>query len=344
MNKVMNIVYHSSDLFAPVLGVSLASVFDNNIRMDEIHVYIFETQISDNNKSKLNQLAKEYDRTLHFIPMPNINETLELGLKDVGKAGWFFNSYMKLFLDELLPNDVERVLYLDSDVLVTSDLTELWNLDMHGYCAAAVIDCLGEAYYKVLGLSKEAKYCNSGIILEDLVNWKKKKIGERVNEYCNKNGGYVFFMEQTAFNAALQGEILILHPKYNVYSMMQILSYEELIKLRKLERFYSEQEILEAINNPVMIHLTNSFMLTNRAWHENSNHPERELYRKYKSLTPWKDSPDFKDSRNIKSKIVQVVVDTIPRKIVIWVASYLYNHWRVNKIDELIKEAQGSVN
>ncbi|MBR4085137.1 MAG: glycosyltransferase family 8 protein [Lachnospiraceae bacterium] len=344
MNKIMNVVYHSSDLFSPVLGVSLASVFENNTSMEEINVYIFDTAISDINKNKLYELAAKYSRSLHFIQMPDINKTQRLGLKDVGKAGWFFNSYMKLFLDELLPENVERVLYLDSDVLVTSDLTELWNMDMNGGCAAGVIDCLGEAYYKVLGLNDGAMYCNSGIILVDLINWKKQRIGQRVREYCAENGGYVFFMEQTAFNAALQEEIIILHPKYNVYSMMQILSYDELVKLRKLERYYTKEDIQEAVKKPVMIHLTNSFLLTNRAWHENSNHPEKELYEKYKEKTPWKEEPGFKDTRNVKDKIIQVIVDVLPRPIVLSVASVLYNYIRVRKIEKLIKEAKKSAN
>lgn len=37
MNKILNVVYHSSDLFVPVLATSLASLFENNKSFDEIH-------------------------------------------------------------------------------------------------------------------------------------------------------------------------------------------------------------------------------------------------------------------------------------------------------------------
>lgn len=43
----MNVTYHSSDLFAPVLATSMASLFENNKSFDEIHVYIFENPLSD---------------------------------------------------------------------------------------------------------------------------------------------------------------------------------------------------------------------------------------------------------------------------------------------------------
>lgn len=339
MNKRLNVAYHSSDLFAPVLGTSMASLFENNKSFDEIHVYIFENPLSDENKKKILDLADSYNRNVYFIPMPDVNKEQNLGLKDV-RAGWFFNSYMKLYLDELLPTDVERVLYLDSDILITDDLTELWTVDMQGYCAAGVIDCLGEKYYQVLGLNDASRYCNSGMILEDLKLWKEKRIGDRVREYCKANGGYVFFMEQTAFNAALQGEILILHPKYNMYSMMEILTYDEIMKLRSVKRFYTKEEIDEAVKKPAIVHLTNSFLLVNRAWYENTNHPKAELYQYYKALTPWKNEKDFPDKRNTKQKIVQFFVDHLPRQLVLSVAGNLYNNWRVKKIANTIADAQ----
>lgn len=339
MNNKLNVVYHSSDLFASVLGTSMLSLLENNKSFDEIHIYIFENPLSSENKDKLSEIAKEYGRKLHFIEMPDVNELENLGLKDV-RAGWFFNSYMKLYLDELLPADVKRVLYLDSDILVVGDLTEFWNMDLQGHCAAGVIDCLGEKYYDVLGLSNNARYCNSGMILEDLVAWKKAKIGDRVRDYCKKNGGYVFFMEQTAFNAALDGEILIIDPKYNVYSMMLFLSYNEMMDLRKVKRFYKPNEIQKAVENPAIIHLTNSFMLSNRAWYENSNHPCHELYNEYKSMTPWKSDHGFEDKRTFKQKTIQFFVDNLPRKIVIIIAEKLYNGWRVEKIRKTIRNAQ----
>ena len=120
MYKILNIVYHSSDLFAPVLGSSMASVFENNKSMEEIHIYVFENPLSDENKAKLISLSEKYSRNVHFIKMPDVNADQKLGLKAV-KDGWFFNSYMKLFLDDYLPSTLERVLYLDSDVLVVDD-------------------------------------------------------------------------------------------------------------------------------------------------------------------------------------------------------------------------------
>ena len=56
----MNVTYHSSDLFAPVLATSMASLFENNKSFDEIHVYIFENPLSDEEcEERYNQMVND---------------------------------------------------------------------------------------------------------------------------------------------------------------------------------------------------------------------------------------------------------------------------------------------
>lgn len=335
----MNIVYHASDSFAKVTGTSIVSIFENNKDADDITIYIIEKKFTDVNKKKMKELADKYARKIEFIPMPDINEIEDLRLKKI-KEKWIFDSYCRLFLDKLLPESVDKVLYLDGDVLNTSSLKELWEMDLEGSCAAAVIDCLGEKYYQLLGLSKEARYCNSGVILFDLAQWRKQEMDEKVRKYVHDNHGYVFFMEQTVFNAVMQGKIKILHPKYNTYSMMQILSYEDLMRLRKVERYYSEKEIEEAIEHPVLVHMTSSFLVVNRPWCELTNHPMQNEYKKYADLTPW-DEPLSEDCRDGMKKFTDTVVQCAPKSLVISFASFLYNTIRVKQIGAEIKRYRG---
>ena len=331
----MNIVYHASDSFAKVTGASIASIFENNKEADDITIYIIEKKFTDENKKKMQELADRYARRIVFIPMPDINQTEDLRLKKI-KEKWIFDSYCRLFLDKLLPESVDRVLYLDGDVINTGSLEKLWNLDLEATCAAAVIDCIGEKYYQLLGLSKEARYCNSGVILFDLVQWHKQKMDEKVRSYVHDNHGYVFFMEQTVFNAIAQGKIKILHPKYNTYSMLQTLSYEDLMKLRNVERYYSKRDVEEAIERPVLVHMTTSFWVVNRPWCEVTNHPMKEEYKKYADLTPW-DSSLSEDSRGKLKKFTDFVVQHAPKSVVIYLASFLYNTIRVKQIRSEIK-------
>ena len=335
----MNIAYHASDSFAKVTGTSIVSIFENNKDADDITIYIIEKKFTDDNKKKMKELADKYDRKIILIPMPDINETEDLQLKKV-KEKWIFDSYCRLFLDKLLPESVDRVLYLDGDVLNTGSLKQLWNMDLEGSCAAAVIDCLGEKYYQLLGLSKEARYCNSGVILFDLAKWRKQEMDEKVRRYVHDNHGYVFFMEQTVFNAVMQGKIKILHPKYNTYSMMQNLSYEDLLKLRKVERYYSKKETREALERPVLVHMTSSFWVVNRPWCKVTNNSMKDEYKKYADLTPW-DEPLSEDYRGRMKKFTDYVVQHAPKPMVISFASFLYNTIRIKKIRAEIKKYRG---
>ena len=333
----MNIAYHSSDSYSPVLGTSIVSLLVNNTNVDEINIYVIEDHISELNKNRLKDMVAQYNRNIFFIPMPDMNKTQNLGLKEV-RSDWIFNSYCRLYLDQILPGGIERVLYLDSDVLVLGDLSELWNIDMQGKCVAGVCDALSNEYYEMLGMSKTAHYCNSGMQLQDLKVWKGQKVGDRVRDYVHKSGGYIFFMEQTVFNVVLQDNILVLPPKFNTYTLLQSLSYKELMKLRNPRDFYKVEEIEEAIKKPQIVHLTSTFLITNRAWFDVTNHPMKETYIRFKEMTPWKDEPLFRDTRNWSKKFIQFFVDYLPRPVVLGIAGYIYNGPRIKNIKRLMAE------
>ena len=187
----MNVAYHSSNSYCPVLGTSIVSLLENNKSFDSIRIFVIEEKISEQNKDKLKAMVDSYGREIVFIPMPDVNKTQNLGLKAV-RSDWIFNSYCRLFLDQILPEDVDRVLYLDSDVLILGDLQELWNIDLEGKCVAGVTDCLSEKYYEMLDMSRTSHYCNSGVQLQDLRQWKEQKVGDKVRDYVHKSGGYIF--------------------------------------------------------------------------------------------------------------------------------------------------------
>lgn len=67
-------------------------------------------------------------------------------------------------------------------------------------------------------------------------------------------------MEQSVVNILLQNRIMIVHPKYNTYTLMVSFTHDNLRKLRRCVRYYTDRDIDEAVNNPILIHLTNGFL------------------------------------------------------------------------------------
>ncbi len=342
----MNVAYHLTDNYAKISGTSIVSLFENNKEVDEINVYLIENGFTQKTKDKFSELAERYGRKVFFIPLPDLNgEGYDLGLVSIKKK-WMFDSYSRLFLDSLLPDDVERVIYLDGDVLVLDSLKKLWEMDLNGKSCAACMDCVSEPYYDIFGIDKNNRYCNSGLILMDLKAWREKGIGEKVKLHVHNNNGYVFFMEQTVFNAVLQNEILYLPFKYNVSSLVQVLSYDDLMKLRKPLHFYESNEVEEAKEKPIVVHMTGFFYIINRAWNEVTNHPDKERFIEYCNKFDWGVDVLDEDRRDWKTRCKDAIVHGLPKGLIISVVSFLYNDWRpqnIAKISNKIKNQKEKV-
>lgn len=327
----MNVVYHSSDSFASVLSVSIASIMENNKGMDDITFYVLEKQMTEESKHKLTQMVAAYNRKLVLIPMPDMQKDFNFPIARVRKK-WILDSYCRLFLGSILPKEVERVLYLDCDTLCHGDLQEFWNMDLQGCYCGAVTDAVGEHYYELFDMNKTSHYCNSGMILFDLKRWREDGMEDKVAEYVREKNGFVFFMEQSVMNIVLQNKIKILHPKYNTYTLISGLTNQELSWLRHCKRFYSKQECDEARKDPRLIHLTNLFLVKGRPWLEGNKHPFRDLFMNYRALTPWKDEPLMKDNSSKTKQIGMGVIRAMPRWISLPIIGIVYEYIRPRQI------------
>lgn len=337
---IMNIVYHLTDNYARISGTSIVSVFENNKQVDEINVYLLENGFTEKTKNRFTQIAERYGRHIYFIPIPDFNgEGYDLGLVSIKKK-WMFDSYSRLFLDRLLPSDIERVIYLDGDVLVLKSLDTLWNLELGEKCCAACMDCVSNQYYSLFGIDDKNVYCNSGVILIDLKAWRDKEISARVVNHVKKNNGYIFFMEQTVFNYVLQNDIKYLPFEYNVSTLVKVLNYNDLMKLRKPLHFYNEQEVSMAISDPIVLHMMGFFYVVNRAWNEVTNHPDKKYFIEYAKLLNWGGDILQKDRRNVKTRIKDKVIHLMPKTILLSVVSYVYNNLRVKNITRISKKIE----
>lgn len=118
--------------------------------------------------------------------------------------------YVRLLIPDLLPVDVEKVLYLDSDIVVNDDIGELWDIDLSQKTLFAVRDRIafvsapgGLANYRELGIAPDAKYFNSGVLLMNLKRWRDRGISERVFSYLRTYRDFIQMGDQDGLNAVL---------------------------------------------------------------------------------------------------------------------------------------------
>lgn len=320
----MNVFYFSSDQYASVAAVSIVSLLENNKTSEPVHIFIADDGIKEDTKLKLMEMISGYNADVQFIELPDPSELLDFPFKDRYQIG---HSYPRMCIARLLPEELDRVLILDSDTLVLDDLSELWNMDLKDNILAGVVDCMNlKAYRRQFMLEPGQIYCNAGMFLVDLKKWREQKVEEEIISTIKEHNGNVFFFEQTLMNFCCRGKILKLPPEYNAYTLFYAFEYDNLITWRKPTVFYSKEEAQKAVEHPKIIHFTRNFYMKSHPWKEGSNHPFSEIYRKYMAMTPWTDL--WKDNRTEKQEKKYRLWHKLPQKTLCRGANILYNKIR----------------
>lgn len=128
--------------------------------------------------------------------------------------------YARFFIPEYL-SKVARCIYLDTDLIVCSDLTTLQELDLHGKSSACVIDggiATPEQQQRLrdkLQLANPQRYFNSGVIVMDLDAWRDRDIQSRALSVAQDKHDLLDQMDQDALNMVLADDWVTLDPKWN---------------------------------------------------------------------------------------------------------------------------------
>lgn len=276
----MNILYTLNNGFVPQVGAGIVSVCENNLNVKLIKFYIVSAGIEEKNKKELINLGKKYKREVEIIELGNLSDYFDFKFDT---SGWNPIVLARLLVDKLLPNYVEKVLYLDGDTIVRGSLEELWNIDMTGKTIGMSIEpTVDKKRKKSLNLD-DYPYYNAGVLLIDLKRWRKIQAGKIIIDYYRENDGKLFANDQDAINASMKDEILTISPKYNFYNIFYQYSYHFMCKLMKPVEYISESEYQEAVKNPCIIH----YLGEDRPWRIGNTHKYKNDYLKYLKMTPW---------------------------------------------------------
>lgn len=281
----MNIVYASNDNYARHLAVSMVSVFARNRNMPQITVYVISIGLSEESRKRLQVIARQYKRKLLFLDLDDIESRFDY---DIDTRGFDISAMGRLFAGQLLPQEVERILYLDCDTVAVRSLEELWNLDISGYLLGAVMEpTIYEAVKKDIGLGESDPYFNSGVLLIDLARWRESQAEKRILDFYKKKEGRLFACDQDAINGALKGEIASMPPKYNFFTNYRYFGYGNILQHAPSYSSVTEEMFVEAKKRPVIIH----YMGDERPWIRGNLNHYRKAYEKYLAMTPWRGNP-----------------------------------------------------
>ena len=185
----MNILYTVNDKFVPQLAAGICSVCENNREEDLIHFYVFSLGIQEENKGKLETLVQRYDRSISIIEIQDMSNYLDF---EFDTLGWNNVILARLFMDKILPTNVERIIYLDGDTIVRGTLHEIWNFDLKNKTLGMSIEPTVDTQRKnALGLRSEY-YHNSGVLLVDLKRWREIEAEKLIVDFYQKKRGETF--------------------------------------------------------------------------------------------------------------------------------------------------------
>lgn len=272
-----NIVIVANEGYVQHAGVMLCSLFETN-KTKRFGVYLLTDGISATSSTMLKELCENYNsRLIVKLPEEDLGSVLGVNLKDLPVGQWNTMMYYKLFIPTVLPREIDRCLFLDVDIIINDDISELYNWRLGEAVIAAaedMPDCV--EIKRRIGLSQEDKYINSGVMVCDLEKWREE---ERKNHIF----GFVKSVESIIIN---EQDVIALYFRKKLSFLPIRWNMTTFYFLRKPKIFDKYlPDLYEAKRNPGIIH----FAAPIKPWFKDCTHPYRHLYKKYLQITQWRE-------------------------------------------------------
>lgn len=262
------------------------------------HVVIDES-VTDAGQKDLKDVVSDFpNNTIAFY---RVDSSKFANLPSLGTFGTVTQaSYYRLVLADILPDTIQKVLYLDGDIVVRKPLADLWRSDIDGYALAAVNDpqeATPEKYGR-LGFSPDYSYFNAGVLLINLAYWRSHNATSLFNDYMQKHRASILFHDQDVLNAVFHDQWKRLPITYNLTSgyMWQKVYFD-----RKFM-----DEVREVRKDPAVVHFT-----ADKPWEYcRTPNPFRSTFFKYHAQTKWANVP-LKDHRSLYLRVVNSVASKL---------------------------------
>lgn len=291
----MNIVLCIDNNYIMPCGITMISILENN-RDLPVTFHIIGMDLSEKSKDELSLVLFRYPNSSLFFYDIKTEFLESYNFSLYGFNHLSLASYSRLFIADILPRDINKVLYLDSDIIVSQSLSALWNTDIDNYAVAGVPDMYCTFYanvFEVFGYSDSFKYVNAGVLLINLKYWREENLMEHFINFYNENHERLLYHDQDIINGTLYDSKLALPIKYNAL---------DFYFFRMRHDFYQYQnEIDEAMKAPVIIHYTSP----DKPWIMTCEHPLKKEFLKYKKLSPWRKVPLIWNNNESLSKKIK---------------------------------------
>lgn len=252
----VNIAFCINEKYVEQLIVVLWSIMKNLTTGRNVNVWIVSSDMSDASKNYLRKLRLGF-KNLHL-------SFLDIDAKELTQLPRTIDyisteTYYRYLLPNLLPN-IDKILYMDADIVVNGDISPLYDTDLANcYIAGAADSYIAAINHKPqIGLDNSELYVNAGVLLMNLKQMRTDNIPQKLIDTTKNMAGKVKYQDQDIINIVCRGKILEFDSIYN-YTSHNILKEKSKYK------------------HAVVIHYTGK----NKPWLSDSNNPMRHLWRRY---------------------------------------------------------------
>lgn len=274
-SKIIPVFFTIDDNFAPFLSVAVKSLLDNASHEYFYNIHIVNNGLSAENKEKILSLETDYSK----IIFNNMDERLKAITDKKGtrlREDYFSLAiFFRIFIPDCF-KEYDKALYIDSDTLVTDDISKLYNTDLEGNYIGGCVDtsCFPVkdiTNYFTNGVGVDYReYINSGVILFDMKTLRDKKFAEKFLYLFNKYNFGNVDPDQSYINAILKGHIKYLDGRWDT---MPVDGGKE-------------------IPNPGIVH----FNLFKKPWHYDNVMYEKDFWKCAKKTPYYKEIKMIKDN------------------------------------------------
>jgi len=273
------VAFVANDNYAMPLAAAIASVIANLGKNQKIEIFIVDVGVSAVRKKIVDQLANPNGVKISWIVPP---ETYVDTVESLPQGYVERTCYYKMFIHELLGPGYPQILYLDCDLIVEADITELWRAEMGDHYLLAAQDLVnpfvsspyGLRNWRELGRDGKDELFNTGVYVLNAAKWHEEGIGPKLVEYLKEHHQSVRLCDQDAINAVVNNQWGRLDRRWNVLPYMSLARRYSLLSKRQQQALIGEAKLLH-------------FCGPNKPWNFRCKHPKRDRFFFYLDRTQW---------------------------------------------------------
>jgi lipopolysaccharide biosynthesis glycosyltransferase len=278
----MNILICLNHNYVMPYGIMVFSLCANN-REEEIHLYVItDSSFTEEDKNDIYSIVLTFN-SKNTIDVFYVSDDMIKEMITFENNCYPRQTFYRLLMSNILPSSIDKILYLDGDIIVRKSIIDLWNIDIEGKAIGAVPDALSGIieYYNRLHYSSSLGYENAGVLLVNLKYWRENNIEKQFLDFMINHKDRIVLNDQDVLNYVTRNVKVHLPLKYNVQTMFL---YKK--KYMNFSIYQYKDELNDAQNDPVILHFAGC-----GPWKENCPHPYKEEFYKYQRQTIWKDVP-----------------------------------------------------